>query len=107
MMRISTFIKKSLRNQLTFIFVSLFIIMITTLIFFSYHVFSEALQKNYIDSNSKLLSQLESYVSSYFGAADKMTLQLYSDVMLSPEYYGSTAQLLRQALSNHPSGRKP
>lgn len=91
MMRISTFIKKSLRNQLTFIFVSLFIIMITTLIFFSYHVFSEALQKNYIDSNSKLLSQLESYVSSYFGAADKMTLQLYSDVMLSPEYYISTS----------------
>lgn len=27
--------------------------------------------------------------------------------MIITEHYGSTAQLLRQALSNHPSGRKP
>ena len=66
MTRISVFIKKSLRNQLILVFVSLSVIMITTLIFFYYHVFSEELQKNYIDSSSQLLSQLESYVSSYF-----------------------------------------
>ena len=30
----------------------------------------------------------------------------YRDVVYL-HYYGSTAQLLRQALSNHPSGRKP
>lgn len=91
MTRISVFIKKSLRNQLILVFVSLSVIMITTLIFFSYHVFSEALQKNYIDSSSQLLSQLESYVSSYFETGDKTTIQLYSDIMLSPEYYISTS----------------
>ena len=91
MTHISASIKKSLRNQLILAFVSLSVIMIATLIFFSYHVFSEALQKNYIDSSSKLLSQLESYVSSYFETADKTTIQLYSDVMLSPEYYISTS----------------
>lgn len=38
----------------------------------------------------------------------KRFLPLYGMLMeVSEKDYGSTAQLLRQALSNHPSGRKP
>ena len=32
---------------------------------------------------------------------------VFPTIVADQGYYGSTAQLLRQALSNHPSGRKP
>lgn len=87
MKKIIALIRKKLQNQLIAIFVSISVILTIILISFSYHFFSKTLQNNYIDSSSMSLKQLETYVSSYFDKIDNLTLQLYSDVMLSPEHY--------------------
>lgn len=87
MRKILASIQKKLQNQLIATFVSLTAIMTIILISFSYHVFSNASQKTYIESSSMLLSQLKTNVTAYFSAIDQATLQLYSDAMLSPEHY--------------------
>lgn len=82
-------IRKKLQNQLIIVFVSLSIIMTAILVSVSYYIFSVYSRENYIENSSLLLNQLSTYVSSYFNAIDQSTMQIYSDVMLSPEYYTS------------------
>ena len=87
MKKFFSIISGRVRNQLILSFALLFSIAGAFLIFFSYYRFSTTLQKNYTEYTSSLLFQLESYVSSYFDTCNNSTLQIYSDVIMSPDNY--------------------